>query len=89
VLYSLGNLLTYGPFNNAEPINRGVVACVDLSGQSVVGADLRPTVQRAPGIVASDWSRRGLRIIDSLSTLDFPTTGVRVDAWGEILRPRR
>lgn len=86
-LYSLGNLLTYGPFNNAEPLNRGAVACVDLAAGSVIGADLRPTVQRAPGVVMPDWTRRALQLIDSLSVLDFPRTGVRVDAWGELLRP--
>jgi poly-gamma-glutamate capsule biosynthesis protein CapA/YwtB (metallophosphatase superfamily) len=85
-LYSLGNLVTYGPFNNAEPINRGAVACADLSGNSVVGADLRPTMQVAPGVVRADGMRRALRLIDSLSALDFPTTGVRVDGWGELRR---
>lgn len=86
-LYSLGNLLTYGPFNNAEPLNRGAVACADIAGGTVYGADLRPTVQRAPGVVSVDWTRRALQLIDSLSVLDFPRTGVRVDAWGELLRP--
>lgn len=85
-LYSLGNLVTYGPFNNAEPINRGAVACADLAGQSVVGADLRPTVQLAPGVVMQDPSGRALRLIDSLSRLDFPVTGIRVDQWGELRR---
>lgn len=87
VFYSLGNLITYGPFNNAEPINRGAVACVDIAGGAVIGADLRPTVQRAPGVVESDWSRRALRLIDSLGVLDFPSTSARVDSWGELLRP--
>ena len=86
-LYSLGNLVTYGPFNNAEPINRGVVACADLLGSAVVGADLRPTVQRAPGVVMPDPERRALRLIDSLSVLDFPATAARVDLWGELRRP--
>lgn len=85
-LYSLGNLVTYGPFNNAEPINRGVVACADLDGASVVGADLRPTVQVAPGVVMKDPMSRALRLIDSLSVLDFPETGVRLDQWGELRR---
>lgn len=85
-LYSLGNLVTYGPFNNSEPINRGVVACADLDGRSVVGAQLRPTVQLAPGVVRVDGSGRAMRLIDSLSTLDFPATGVRVDSWGEVFR---
>ena len=85
-LYSLGNLVTYGPFNNAEPINRGAVACADLWGTSVLGADLRPTMQVAPGVVRADGMGRALRLIDSLSVLDFPSTGVRVDGWGELRR---
>lgn len=85
-LYSLGNLLTYGPFNNAEPINRGVVVCADILGRSVVGADLRATVQRAPGVVARDPSLRAHAIVDSLGVLDFPNTGARVSPWGELLR---
>jgi hypothetical protein len=88
VFYSLGNLITYGPFNNVEPINRGVVACADLVGREVVAADLRPTVQRAPGVVARDASGRALVLIDSLSALDFPRSGVDVDVWGEV-RARR
>jgi len=84
--YSLGNLLTYGPFNLVEPLNRGVVACADLVDQRVVGADLRPTMQIAPGIVQPDFNRRALTLIDSLSTLDFPATGARIDLWGEVLR---
>lgn len=86
VFYSLGNLATYGPFNNVDPINRGVVACVDVSGRRVVGAELRPTVQLAPGLVIRDSTRRGIVLIDSLSALDFPRTGVRVDAWGDLQR---
>jgi hypothetical protein len=85
VLYSLGNLLTYGPFNLEEPLNRGVVACVDVSGRSVVRAELRPTMQIAPGILTADTARRAITIIDSLSVLDFPTTGVRADSLGVIV----
>jgi poly-gamma-glutamate capsule biosynthesis protein CapA/YwtB (metallophosphatase superfamily) len=85
-IYSLGNLLTYGPFNNAEPLNRGAVACADLFGGTVIGADLRATVQRAPGVVTRDTTGRAFRLIDSLSVLDFPSTGARVNAWGELLR---
>ena len=87
-IYSLGNLLTYGPFSNVEPINRGAVACVDLAGRRVIGADIRPTVQRAPGVVSYDYTRRALTLIDSLSVLDFPTRGARVDSWGELYRVR-
>lgn len=84
--YSLGNLVTYGPFNNAEPLNRGAVACADLVGSSVIGADIRATVQRAPGVVMRDPANRAYRLIDSLGVLDFPATGARVNMWGELLR---
>lgn len=86
VLYSLGNLVTYGPFNVAEPLNRGVVACVDLDRPRVVRAELRPTVQRVAGVVEPDATRRALSLIDSLSALDFPLTGARVMPNGEVLR---
>lgn len=86
VFYSLGNLVTYGPFNNVEPLNRGAVACADLAGRQVIGADLRPTVQVAPGVVRRDTTGRALALIDSLSALDFLYSGVRVDKWGEVRR---
>ena len=85
-LYSLGNLVTYGPFSVVEPLNRGAVACVDLAGHRVVRAELRPTMQRASGAVRPDSSRRALRLVDSLSKLDFPATGARVLPSGEIVR---
>jgi poly-gamma-glutamate capsule biosynthesis protein CapA/YwtB (metallophosphatase superfamily) len=86
VFYSLGNLATYGPFNIVEPLNRGVVACVDLIDRQILGAELRPTMQLAPGIVIRDSTRRALRLIDSLGVLDFPLTGARVDQWGDLQR---
>jgi hypothetical protein len=84
--YSLGNLITYGPFNNAEPISRGAVACASVQDSRVVSAEVRPTVQRAPGVVSRDPAGRALTLIDSLSALDFPRTGVRVQSSGELTR---
>ncbi|MDQ3950835.1 MAG: CapA family protein [Gemmatimonadota bacterium] len=87
VLYSLGNLLTYGPFNNKEPTNRGAVACVTIdSARHVSEAELRSTVQPAPGVLSADPSERAVVIVDSLSALDFPRTGVRVFPGGVIGR---
>jgi hypothetical protein len=87
VLYSLGNLLTYGPFNNKEPTNRGAVACVTIdSARHVSEAELRSTVQVAPGVLRTDPSERAVVIVDSLSALDFPRTGVRVFPSGVIGR---
>ena len=87
VFYSLGNLLTYGPFNQREPNSRGGIACasIDEAGR-ISEAAFRPTVQRSPGLVSSDLSGRGSFLVDSLSRLDFPLSGGRVQADGEIVR---
>jgi hypothetical protein len=73
IFYSLGNLLTYGPFSVTEPLNRGALACATMDADGEVReARLRPTVQRAPGIVRHDLSARAVVLVDSLSRLDFP-----------------
>ncbi len=88
IAYSLGNLLTYGPFTLTEPLNRGAVLCatIDASGR-VSTADLGSTLQRAPGVLQADRFGRAAAIADSLGQLDFPDTGARVRPTGE-LRPR-
>jgi hypothetical protein len=87
VLYSLGNLLTYGPFRLAEPMNRGVVACAEIdSARHVRGAWLRPTMQLAPGVLRPDSTGRAAVLVDSLSAIDFPVTGVLVGADGVLRR---
>jgi len=90
VLYSLGNLLTYGPFSHREPMRRGVVACATVDGRGAVrDARLHATVQRAPGRVSVDRSHRALVLVDSLSRLDFPRTGAHVGRDGRLSRRRR
>jgi Bacterial capsule synthesis protein PGA_cap len=89
VLYSLGNLLTYGPFSHREPMRRGVVACATVDGRGAVhDVRMHATMQRPPGRVAVDRSRRALVLIDSLSRLDFPRTGAHVAKDGRVTRPR-
>jgi hypothetical protein len=88
-LYSLGNLLTYGPFKLREPTNRGVVACATIdSARSVSAAELRSTMQLWPGVLQSDSTNRAWKLIDSLSALDFPRTGARVDSVGGLQKGR-
>jgi hypothetical protein len=83
VFYSLGNLLTYGPFKLREPTNRGVVACASIdAARHVASAELRPTVQLWPGVLRADTTQRALWLIDSLGALDFPRSGARVDSLG-------
>jgi hypothetical protein len=90
VLYSLGNLLTYGPFKLREPTNRGVVACATIDSARHVGAaELRPTLQLWPGVLQADTTRRALTLIDSLSALDFPRTGATVDSNGVVGKRKR
>jgi hypothetical protein len=90
VVYSLGNLLTYGPFKLREPTNRGAVVCATIdSARHVSAAELRPTMQRWPGVLQADSSRRAWRLVDSLSALDFPRTGARVDSRGALKKRKR
>jgi hypothetical protein len=72
VFYSLGNLVTAGPFSMHPPNDRGLVACADLSPSGkVLGAILRPTRQRGAGNVSPDPTGRAITLADSLSKLDF------------------
>jgi hypothetical protein len=90
VVYSLGNLLTYGPFRLREPTNRGAVVCATIdSARHVSGAALRPTMQSWPGVLRADSSKRAWKLVDSLSALDFPRTGARVDATGSLRKRKR
>ena len=89
-LYSLGNLLTYGPFKLREPTNRGAVACATIdSARSVSHAELRPTMQVWPGVLLPDSTNRAWTLIDSLSGLDFPRSGVTVDSTGAVGKRKR
>jgi capsule synthesis protein PGA_cap len=88
VLYSLGNLLTYGPFTLRDPLDRGALACATLDGEGRVRrAALRTTHQVPPGIVRLDPSHRAAALVDSLARLDFPSSAVRVAADGMIEVP--
>jgi hypothetical protein len=88
IAYSLGNLLTYGPFRMREPANRGAVLCatLDVRGRPR-DAELRSTRQLAPGVLRVDPSARAAALVDSLGRLDFPSTGARVAPSGR-LEPR-
>ncbi len=50
---------------------------MDAAGR-VTTAAIRATRQVPPGIVAPDPTGRAAWLVDSLSALDFPQTGVRV-----------
>jgi poly-gamma-glutamate capsule biosynthesis protein CapA/YwtB (metallophosphatase superfamily) len=87
VFYSLGNLLTYGPFNFRAPMDVGGFACatLDRAGR-VVEASFRSTYQVQPGLAYPDAQGRGAVLVDSLGRLDFPETGGRVSNLGDVVR---
>ena len=88
ILYSLGNLLTYGPFNLSEPMNRGAIACVTLPPRgTATRVVLRSTRQVPPGIVSPDPEGRAAALADSLATLDFPATGPASSGNGVLVAP--
>ena len=90
IFYSLGNLLTYGPFSFGEPMRRGVVACATIDSLGhVVEAALRATRQTPPGLLSVDPDRRAVHLADSLSRLDFPLTRALIDSSGRISRQSR
>ena len=89
IFYSLGNLVTYGPFTLSEHLNRGAIACAVLNpaGGAVAWAELRSTRQTPPGIVRPDSSGTAATLVDQLGRADFPRTYARVSPDGQITRP--
>ena len=88
VAHSLGNLVTYGPFNHSGYNDHGALLCATLAADgSVRDAVLRSTTQRAPGYVQADPEHLGAHDMAELSKEDFPATGARITSTGEI-RPR-
>jgi hypothetical protein len=88
VFYSLGNLVTYGPFTLSEPQNRGALACAELDADGrVLAAELRATRQAQPGLVRVDSLGTAALLVDRLGREDFPATGARVDTDGRIQVP--
>jgi hypothetical protein len=87
VLYSLGNFVNYGTFNLREPMNHGAVACFEIAGQRRVrNAVMVSTIQIAPGVVVVDPRAGSAALIDSLSRLDFPRTGITISTGGVVAR---
>jgi hypothetical protein len=87
IAYSLGNLVTYGPFTMTPPLDRGGVLCAVLDDSGVVRhAALRSTRQRPPGLVSPDIHGGAAALADSLTRLDFPRSGARLRSEAVIER---
>lgn len=80
IAYSLGNLLTYGPFSRVPPRDRGALLCAALAPEGrVAWAEIRSTRQVRPGLAFPDPEDRASILVDSLGRLDFPLTGATVE----------
>ena len=89
IVYSLGNLINYGPFGLAPPMNRGAIVCATLDSAGQAGdAVMRSTRQPMPGMVLADSTNRARVLADSLSRLDFPETGARIDRSTGVISER-
>lgn len=87
VAHSLGNLLTYGPFNLRSYNGRAAVLCATIEADGVVTQGvLHPTRQSPPGIVSADPDSLGIADIRELSATDFPLTGAIIGVGGTIGR---
>jgi hypothetical protein len=79
--------VNYGTFNLREPMNRGAVACLTIAGpRRVRDAAIASTIQIAPGIVLPDPLGGSASLMDSLSRLDFPVSGISVTRDGAVGR---
>lgn len=85
IAYSLGNFATYGRFNLSGPLKIGAVLEVELAkdGKFARGK-LLPTQQEGEGIPKKDPQARAVKLAADLTALDFPKTGVKVAANGEL-----
>lgn len=88
IAHSLGNLVTYGPFNHSGYNDHGALLCATVGSDGAVrDASLRSTVQRTPGFVQADTANLGAHDVAELSKQDFPRSGAVISPSGEI-KPR-
>jgi hypothetical protein len=88
IAHSLGNLVTYGPFNHSGYNDHGALLCATIAPNGGVrDAVLRSTIQRPPGLVQADSTNLGAQDVAELSRRDFPKTGAAISPSGEI-KPR-
>jgi poly-gamma-glutamate capsule biosynthesis protein CapA/YwtB (metallophosphatase superfamily) len=88
IAYSLGNFATYGRFDLSGPLGVSVILEVSLAEDGrFVGGKLISTRQEGKGIPFPDALNRGAKLIQQLTQLDFPQTGVRMDSETFELQP--
>jgi hypothetical protein len=83
ISYSLGNFVTYGPFNLRGPNGLTLIlhATFDKQGK-LLGARIEPLVVPKPGIPKKDPSGQTLEHLRTLSKEDFPKSAPKIDPNG-------
>ncbi len=88
ICYSLGNFLTHG--NVSLTGVKGLGAIVEVELDQTTGdfksGKIVPTKQRKPGVAFVDPAKQAITVIRNLTTQDFPTTKIKIDAKGNILK---
>ena len=83
IAYSLGNFATYKRFSLAGNLGKSAILKVNLNknGQFISGKII-PIKQIYSGIPVIDKSNYSIKLINKLSTLDFPENGIQIDSTG-------
>ena len=85
IAYSLGNFATYGRFNLSGPLGTGAVLEVEVDGEGrFVAGKLLPTKQEGRGVPVIEAEEAALDLVRTLSSEDFPDTGVVVARDGSL-----
>lgn len=85
IVYSLGNLVTYGWFRLAGETAETLVLEIRIDGEGkFIGGKIHPFVLKGRGILTPDKTMSAIYTIKRLSRLDFPTSAPRISVDGAI-----
>ena len=88
IAYSLGSFASYGTGARWGPLGVSGVLTVSLRPDGAwTGGTLAPTMVAARGLPAPDPQRRALTAVPALSSADFESSAVKVDATTGALTP--
>ncbi|MEA3288506.1 MAG: CapA family protein [Candidatus Marinimicrobia bacterium] len=86
IAYSLANFATYGRFNLQEERRFGGILEVELSKTGVlISGRIISIEQKYWGVPLWDREHRFAHLVDSLSRIDLPETGVRINSQGYLM----
>ncbi len=88
VFYSLGNFMTYRGFNLEGPLGQTTVLQLELDGDGTFRSARMPALIQIPQAGPTpDQSGSAVKLLQRVTSLDFPGTGARIDDDGTITPP--